>query len=269
MVINTENPETGGTEDISIHAFMSCLGQADAVTLVTKALPVPIQQDHPPGTLPGTDEHYLGLTCGIRVRIFPTGPSASTIFIEAPLEASNLNGRVVAFLRQVRGLVEATVLQPKKPKLRRSQSAQSVQRHVERILARPEVLGKVLLCDESQRDLHTVFFNRLPALDALLNQLAAAALTMNKGPLGTDTADFFVTKLGMKGFRPHLSDTQRLKFKKDYIGTHKAESFLGEWHCTLFDGPNVLSVHFVYSAKHRAILITRFGDHGRTHQDPK
>jgi hypothetical protein len=73
----------------------------------------------------------------------------------------------------------------------------------------------------------------------------------------------------MKGFRPCLSDTQRIKFKKDYIGTFKGESHLGEWHATIYDGPNVLSIHFVYSKLDKAILITRIGDHGRTNQDPK
>ena len=64
-----------------------------------------------------------------------------------------------------------------------------------------------------------------------------------------------------------LSDTQTTHFGEDYTGTYQGTNYLGEWHCTLFDGTNNLSVHFVYAPEHKAILLTRLGAHGRTNQD--
>ena len=269
MVINIENPETGIPVALSMHAFVSDLSQADSVLRVKKALPVPVLADYSPGELDGTDEHYLSLAENVLVRIFATGPTSASIFVEAPRSSSSLNGRVIAILRTVPHFHQATILEPKKKKQAKGRGTNLVQHQVEDMLALTDFQGKVALCDEPKRELHGAFFNRVDVIKDVLNQLAAAALTMAKGPLGMDVSTFFTSKLGMKGFRAHLSDTQRLKFKKDYIGTYKGESHLGEWHVTFFDGPNVLSIHFVYSTKHQAILITRIGDHGRTNQDPK
>ena len=270
MVINIENPESGITVALSMHAFVSDLSQADSVLRVKKALPVPVLADYSPGELVGTDEHYLSLAENVLVRIFATGPNSASIFVQAPRSSSSLNGRVIAILRTVRDFREATIEEPKKKKKQaKGRGTNLVQHQVEDMLALTDFQGKVALCDEPKRELHGAFFNRVDVIKDVLNQLAAAALTMAKGPLGMDVSTFFTSKLGMKGFRAHLSDTQRLKFKKDYIGTYKGESHLGEWHVTFFDGPNVLSIHFVYSTKHQAILITRIGDHGRTNQDPK
>jgi len=269
MVINIENPEIGISVALSMHAFVSDLSQADSVLRVKTALPVPVLADYSPGELVGTDEHYLSLAENVRVRIFATGPTSASIFVQAPRSSSSLNGRVIAILRTVRDFREATIEEPKKKKQAKGRGTNLVQHQVEDMLALTDFQGKVALCDEPKRELNGAFFNRLDVIKDVLNQLAAAALTMAKGPLGMDVSTFFTSKLGMKRFRAHLSDTQRLKFKKDYIGTYKGESHLGEWHVTFFDGPNVLSVHFVYSANHQAILITRIGNHGRTNQDPK
>jgi len=96
----------------------------------------------------------------------------------------------------------------------------------------------------------------------------AAAATLNESlALGSDVNTFFKTKLRMKGFTRFLSDTQTTHFGEDYTGTYQAATYLGEWHCTLFDGTNNLSVHFVYAPEHKAILLTRLGAHGRTDQD--
>jgi len=160
------------------------------------------------------------------------------------------------------------IAEPKKQKSAKRREAASIKPFVTSLLSSPDLSGKVLLCDEAGQGLDRIFFLRDEDLKNLFTQLGAAATTLNEDlALGSDVNTFFKTKLRMKGFTRFLSDTQTTHFGEDYVGTFQGVSYLGEWHCTLFDGTNTLSAHFVYVPKHRAILITRLGTHGRTHQD--
>ena len=205
---------------------------------------------------------------GVCVRIFKGTDSGSTVYVEAPLEANQLNGQVIANLRSLREVTNVKIAAPKPKKARKGRESASIKPLVTSMLSSADLQGKVRLCDEATRGLDQVFFFRDEDLKAMLTQLGAAANTFNESlELGTDVATFFKTKLRMKGFTRFLSDTQTTHFGEDYTGTYQGASYLGEWHCTLFDGTNTLSAHFVYSPEHQAILITRLGTHGRTHQD--
>lgn len=264
MVYNIEDSASGSILALSINAFMAPWAPAKTLQHILSVLQAPAESYD----LPATGEHYLQLHQGVCVRIFKAEPSGSTIYVEAPLEANQLNGRVIANLRSLRVVTSVKIAEPKKKKSNKRREAASIKPLVMALLSSPDLSGKVLLCDEVTRRLDQVYFQRDEDLKALLTQLGAAAATLNEDlALGSDINTFFKTKLRMKGFTRFLSDTQTTHFGEDYTGTYQGATYLGEWHCTLFDGTNTLSVHFVYSPEHKAILITRLGTHGRTHQD--
>lgn len=267
MVYNIEDGATGATITLSINAFIAPWTKAEALEHVLGVLHTPVEFHI---DLPATAEIYIQLPRRVCVRIFESVGGHSTIYVEAPLDANQLNGRVITNIQRLPGVTRVKIAEPKKRKATRRRESASIKPLVTTLLSSPDLSGKVLLCDEAVKGLDGVFFHRDEDLKNLLTQLGAAAATLNENlALGSDVKTFFKTKLRMKGFTRFLSDTQTTQFGEDYTGTYQGITYLGECHCTLFDGPNVLSVHFVYSAKHRAILITRFGDHGRTHQDPK
>ena len=264
MVYNIEDSASGSTLALSINAFMAPWNPAKTLQHILSVLQAPAESYD----LPATGELYLQLHQGVCVRIFKAEPSGSTIYVEAPLEANQLNGRVIANIRSLRVVTSVKIAEPKKKKSTKRREAASIKPLVASLLSCPDLLGKVLLCDEAAQGLDGVFFHRDEDLKNMMTQLGAAATTLNDDlALGSDVNTFFKTKLRMKGFTRFLSDTQTTHFGEDYTGTYQGESYLGEWHCTLFDGTNTLSVHFVYSPEHKAILITRLGTHGRTHQD--
>ena len=218
--------------------------------------------------LPATGELYVQLSQGVCVRIFKAEPSGSTIYVEAPLAANQLNGRVIANIRSLRVITNVKIAEPKKKKSAKRREAASIKPLVTSLLSSLDLSGKVLLCDEAAQGLDGVFFHRDEDLKILMTQLGAAATTLNEDlALGSDVNTFFKTKLRMKGFTRFLSDTQTTHFGDDYTGTFQGASYLGEWHCTLFDGTNTLSAHFVYVPEYQAILIARLGTHGRTQHD--
>jgi hypothetical protein len=264
MVYNIEDSASGSTLALSINAFMAPWTPAKTLQHILSVLQAPAESYD----LPATGELYLQLHQGVCVRIFKAEPSGSTIYVEAPLEANQLNGRVIANIRSLRVVTSVKIAEPKKKKSTKRREAASIKPLVASLLSSPDLLGKVLLCDEAAQGLDGVFFHRDEDLKNMMTQLGAAATTLNDDlALGSDVNTFFKTKLRMKGFTRFLSDTQTTHFGDDYTGTFQGASYLGEWHCTLFDGTNTLSVHFVYSPEHKAILITRLGTHGRTHQD--
>ena len=264
MVYNIEDSASGSTLALSINAFMAPWTPAKTLQHILSVLQDPAESYD----LPATGELYLQLQQGVCVRIFKAEPSGSTIYVEAPLEANQLNGRVIANLRSLRVVTSVKIAEPKKKKSTKRRDAASIKPLVTSLLSSPDLLAKVVLCDEAAQGLDGVFFHRDEDLKNMMTQLGAAAATLNDDlALGSDVNTFFKTKLRMKGFTRFLSDTQTTHFWDDYTGTYQGASYLGEWHCTLFDGTNTLSVHFVYSPENQAILITRLGTHGRTHQD--
>ena len=264
MVYNIEDSASGTTLALSINAFMAPWSPAETLQHVLSVLQAPAEAYD----LPATGERYLQLPQGVCVRIFKAEPSGSTIYVEAPLAANQLNGQVIANIRSLRVVADVKIVEPKKKKSAKRREAASIKPLVTSLLSSPDLSGKVLLCDEAAQGLDGVFFHRDEDLKNLLTQLGAAATTLNEDlALGSDVNTFFKTKLRMKGFTRFLSETQTNQYGDDYSGTFQGASFLGEWHCTLFDGSNTLSAHFVYVPEHRAILITRLGTHGRTHQD--
>lgn len=264
MVYSIEDSSSGSTLALSINAFMAPWAQAKTLQHVLSVIQAPAGAQH----LPGTGEFYIQLPQGVCVRIFMAEPSGSTIYVEAPLAANQLNGQVIANIRGLREVTDVKIAEPKKKKSAKRREAASIKPLVTSLLSSPDLSGKVLLCDEAARGLDGVFFHRDEDLKNLMTQLGAAATTLNEDlALGSDVNTFFKTKLRMKGFTRFLSDTQTTHFGEDYTGTFQGASYLGEWHCTLFDGTNNLSAHFVYVPEHQAILITRLGTHGRTHHD--
>lgn len=265
MVYEIEDSASGSTLALSINAFLAPWTPTKTLQHVLSVLQAPPAESY---ELPSTGELYLQLPQGVCVRIFKGTDSGSTVYVEAPLEANQLNGQVIANLRSLREVTNVKIAAPKPKKARKGRESASIKPLVTSMLSSADLQGKVRLCDEVTRGLDQVFFFRDEDLKAMLTQLGAAANTFNESlELGTDVATFFKTKLRMKGFTRFLSDTQTTHFGEDYTGTYQGASYLGEWHCTLFDGTNTLSVHFVYSPEHKAILITRLGTHGRTHQD--
>ena len=264
MVFNIEDAASGSTLALSINAFMSPWTPAKTLQHVLSVLQAPAEALD----LPASGELYLQLHQGVCVRIFKAQGTGSTIYVEAPLEANQLNGQVIANIRSLRVVTSVKIAEPKKKKSAKRREAASVKPLVTSLLSSPDLLGKVLLCDEAAQGLDRVFFHRDEDLKNLMTQLGAAAATLNDDlALGSDVNTFFKTKLRMKGFTRFLSDTQMTHFGEDYTGTYRDITYLGEWHCTLFDGTNNLSVHFVYAPEHKAILLTRLGAHGRTDQD--
>jgi hypothetical protein len=265
MVYNIEDSASGSTLALSINAFMAPWAPAKTLQHVLSVL-----QARPtePYGLPATGELYLQLHQGVCVRIFKAEPSGSTIYVEAPLAANQLNGQVIANIRSLRVVTDVKIVESKKKKSAKRREAAAIKPLVASLLSSPDLSGKVLLCDEAAQGLDGVFFHRDEDLKNLMTQLGAAATTLNDDlALGSDVNTFFKTKLRMKGFTRFLSDTQTNHYGDDYSGTFKTITYLGEWHCTLFDGTNTLSAHFVYAPEHQAILITRLGTHGRTHHD--
>ena len=265
MVYKIEDSASGSTLTLSINAFMAPWAPAHTLQHVLSVL-----QEAPAEAydLPATGELYVQLPHGVCVRIFKAEPSGSTIYVEAPLAANQLNGRVIANIRGLQAVTSVKIAEPKKKKSAKRREAASIQPLVTRLLSSPDLAGKVILCDEAAQGLDRVFFLRDEDLKNLVTQLGAAATTLNDDlALGSDVNTFFKTKLRMKGFTRFLSDTQTTHFGEDYTGTFQGVPYLGEWHCTLFDGTNTLSAHFLYVPEHRAILITRLGTHGRTHHD--
>lgn len=264
MVYNIEDSASGVTLTLSINAFLAPWEPDETLLRVLSVLQAPAEAYD----LPATGERYLQLPQGACVRIFKGVPSGSTIYVEAPQAANQLNGRVIANIRGLRGVTSAKIAEPKKQKAAKRREAPSIKPLVTSLLSSPDLSGKVLLCDEAGQGLDRVFFLRDEDLKNLFTQLGAAATTLNEDlALGSDVNTFFKTKLRMKGFTRFLSDTQTTHFGEDYTGTFQGTSYLGEWHCTLFDGTNTLSAHFLYVPEHQAILITRLGTHGRTHHD--
>ena len=265
MVYNIEDSTSGSTLALSINAFMAPWSPAKTLQHVLSVLQAPPTE---PYGLPATGELYLQLHQGVCVRIFKAEPSGSTIYVEAPLAANQLNGQVIANIRSLRVVTSVKIAEPKKKKSTKRREAASIKPLVTSLLSSPDLSGKVLLCDEAAQGLDGVFFHRDEDLKNLMTQLGAAASTLNEDlALGSDVNTFFKTKLRMKGFTRFLSDTQTTHFGDDYTGTFQGASYLGEWHCTLFDGTNTLSAHFVYVPEYQAILITRLGTHGRTYHD--
>jgi hypothetical protein len=266
MVFKFEDSATGSTLALSINAFLAPWTPDITLQQVLNVLQTPTEVHD----LPVTSELYLQLPEGVCVRIFKAEADSSTLFVEAPLGANQLNGQIVSRIRRLKGIRDVKIAEPKKKKPGQRRESSTIKPLVTILLSSPDLSGKVLLCDEAVKGLDGVFFHRDEDLKNLLTQLGAAAATLNENlALGSDVKTFFKTKLRMKGFTRFLSDTQTTQFGEDYTGTYQGITYLGECHCTLFDGPNVLSVHFVYSANHQAILITRIGNHGRTNQDPK
>lgn len=265
MVYNIEDSASGSTLALSINAFMAPWAPAKTLQHVLSVLQAPPTE---PYGLPATGELYLQLHQGVCVRIFKAEPSGSTIYVEAPLAANQLNGQVIANIRSLRVVTDVKIVESKKKKSAKRREAAAIKPLVASLLSSPDLSGKVLLCDEAAQGLDGVFFHRDEDLKNLMTQLGAAATTLNDDlALGSDVNTFFKTKLRMKGFTRFLSDTQTNHYGDDYSGTFKTITYLGEWHCTLFDGTNTLSAHFVYAPEHQAILITRLGTHGRTHHD--
>ena len=265
MVYNIEDSTSGSTLALSINAFMAPWSPAKTLQHVLSVLQAPPTE---PYGLPATGELYLQLHQGVCVRIFKAEPSGSTIYVEAPLAANQLNGQVIANIRSLRVVTSVKIAEPKKKKSTKRREAASIKPLVTSLLSSPDLSGKVLLCDEAAQGLDGVFFHRGEDLKNLMTQLGAAASTLNEDlALGSDVNTFFKTKLRMKGFTRFLSETQTNHYGDDYSGTFKTITYLGDWHCTLFDGTNTLSAHFVYAQEHRAILLTRLGTHGRTHHD--
>lgn len=264
MVYNIEDSASGSTLALSINAFMAPWSPAKTLQHVLSVLQAPAESYD----LPATGELYLQLHQGVCVRIFKAKPSGSTIYVEAPLAANQLNGQVIANIRSLREATDVKIAEPKKKKSAKRREAASINPLVTSLLSSPDLSGKVLLCDEAAQGLDGVFFHRDEDLKNLMTQLGAAATTLNDDlALGSDVNTFFKTKLRMKGFTRFLSDTQTTHFGDDYTGAFQGASYLGEWHCTLFDGTNTLSAHFLYVPEHGAILLTRLGTHGRTHHD--
>ena len=264
MVYNIEDSASGTTLALSINAFMAPWSPAKTLQHILSVLQSPSEAHD----LPATGELYVQLSQGVCVRIFKAEPSGSTIYVEAPLAANQLNGRVIANIRSLRVITNVKIAEPKKKKSAKRREAASIKPLVTSLLSSLDLSGKVLLCDEAAQGLDGVFFHRDEDLKILMTQLGAAATTLNEDlALGSDVNTFFKTKLRMKGFTRFLSDTQTTHFGDDYTGTFQGASYLGEWHCTLFDGTNTLSAHFVYVPEHQAILITRLGTHGRTYHD--
>jgi hypothetical protein len=264
MVYNIEDSASGSTITLSINAFMAPWEPAETLQHVLSVLPAPVVAHD----LQATGELYLQLHQGVCVRIFKAALSGSVIYVEAPLTANQLNGRVIANIRGLQAVTSVKIAEPKKKKSAKRREAASIQPLVTRLLSSPDLAGKVILCDEAAQGLDRVFFLRDEDLKNLVTQLGAAATTLNDDlALGSDVNTFFKTKLRMKGFTRFLSDTQTTHFGEDYTGTFQGATYLGEWHCTLFDGTNTLSAHFLFVPEHRAILITRLGTHGRTHHD--
>jgi len=265
MVYNIEDSASGSTLALSINAFMAPWAPAKTLQHVLSVLQAPPTE---PYGLPATGELYLQLHQGVCVRIFKAEPSGSTIYVEAPLAANQLNGQVIANIRSLRVVTDVKIVESKKKKSAKRREAAAIKPLVTSLLSSPDLSGKVLLCDEAAQGLDGVFFHRDEDLKNLMTQLGAAATTLNDDlALGSDVNTFFKTKLRMKGFTRFLSDTQTNHYGDDYSGTFKTITYLGEWHCTLFDGTNTLSAHFVYAPEHQAILLTRLGAHGRTHHD--
>lgn len=265
MVYNIEDSTSGSTLALSINAFMAPWSPAKTLQHVLSVLQAPPTE---PYGLPATGELCLQLHQGVCVRIFKAEPSGSTIYVVAPLAANQLNGQVIANIRSLRVVTSVKIAEPKKKKSAKRRESASIKPLVTSLLCSPDLSGKVLLCDEAAQGLDGVFFHRDEDLKNLMTQLGAAATTLNEDlALGSDVNTFFKTKLRMKGFTRFLSETQTNHYGDDYSGTFKTITYLGEWHCTLFDGTNTLSAHFVYAQEHRAILLTRLGTHGRTHHD--
>lgn len=265
MVYNIEDSASGSTLALSINAFMAPWSPAETLQHVLSVLQAPPTE---PYGLPATGELYLQLHQGVCVRIFKAEPSGSTIYVEAPLAANQLNGQVIANIRSLRVVTSVKIAEPKKKKSAKRRVSASIKPLVTSLLSSADLSGKVLLCDEAAQGLDGVFFHRDEDLKNMMTQLGAAATTLNDDlALGSDVNTFFKTKLRMKGFTRFLSDTQTAHFGEDYTGTFQDAAYLGEWHCTLFDGTNTLSTHFLYVPEHQAILITRLGTHGRTQHD--
>ena len=264
MVYNIEDSASGSIHALSINAFMAPCSPAETLQHILSVLQAPAESYD----LPATGELYVQLSKGVCVRIFKAEPSGSTIYVEAPLAANQLNGQVIANIRSLRVVTDVKIAEPKKKKSAKRRESASIKPLVTSLLCSPDLSGKVLLCDEAAQGLDGVFFHRDEDLKNLMTQLGAAATTLNEDlALGSDVNTFFKTKLRMKGFTRFLSDTQTTHFGDDYTGTFQGANYLGEWHCTLFDGTNTLSAHFLYVPEYQAILIARLGTHGRTQHD--
>ena len=97
--------------------------------------------------------------------------------------------------------------------------------------------------------------------------LAVAAGILNDGvKLGVTLREIYVSKAGLRGFRPRLSDTQLKAYRGDYVAMYDGEEFVGEMHVTIGVGgeADCISIHWAYCPKRRVIIITRCSKHGRT-----
>ncbi len=97
--------------------------------------------------------------------------------------------------------------------------------------------------------------------------LAVAAGILNDGvEPGMTLREVYVSKAGLRGFRPRLSDTQLKAYRDDYVATYDGEEFVGEMHVTIGVGgeADCISIHWAYCPKRRVIIITRCSKHGRT-----
>ena len=119
MVYNIEDSASGSTLALSINAFMAPWSPAKTLQHVLSVLQAPAESYD----LPATGELYLQLHQGVCVRIFKAEPSGSTIYVEAPLAANQLNGRVIANIRSLRVVTNVKIAEPKKKKSAKARAA--------------------------------------------------------------------------------------------------------------------------------------------------
>ena len=104
-------------------------------------------------------------------------------------------------------------------------------------------------------------------VDQALRRLTIAAKLINMGLAPGDTLrEVYLTKAGLRGYRPRLSDTQLTAYRNDYVAVYDGEEFVGEMHVTIGVGgeADCLSIHWAYCPMRRLIIITRCGTHGRS-----
>lgn len=157
MVYNIEDGASGSTLTLAINAFMAPWEPTKTLQHVLSVLQAPAETH----ALPAAGELYVQLPQGVCVRIFKAEPSGSTIYVEAPLVANQLNGRVIANIRSLREVTNVKIAEPKKKKKStKRREAASIKPMVASLLASPDLSGKVLLCDEAAQGLDGVFFHR-------------------------------------------------------------------------------------------------------------
>jgi hypothetical protein len=200
-----------------------------------------------------------------------------TVLIQAAADSTRLIARfkscAVSAFRKIVDLLHASVQvrRIETPQLAVSSKpvSQRTPRRVVEVVERflEDKSAAVVFAPKALRQARDSGFRYPEHVDQALRRLTVAARLINMGLAPGDTLrEVYMTKAGLRGYRPRLSDTQLTEYRNDYVAVYDGEEFVGEMHVTIGVGgeADCLSIHWAYCPKRRLIVITRCGTHGRS-----